>query len=191
MKKNIIHTFLDKSPFLVYLPFLFLYLLLVLKLHGDQMVGDEGRYYGFAQNLLNGFYSPPPPDINLWNGPGYPIFLMPFVALGLPLICITLCNAFFQYLSIIFLFKAILLQTGSRKIAYVFSMFWACYYIAFQELGGIITEPLTSFLTAWLIYLLSKGFKQDTEKGFNKYLFSAGLVLGYLVLTKSSSDMLY
>ena len=41
--------------------------------------GDEWRYLYYAKNLLSGYYSPPE-HIFLWNGPGYPLFLVPFVA---------------------------------------------------------------------------------------------------------------
>src|SRR5690348_11128528 len=67
------------KPFLAFLPFLLLYAALILFLNNDALFGDEGRYLQFAHNLLHGFYSPPPPDINLWNGPGFPVYLMPFV----------------------------------------------------------------------------------------------------------------
>jgi hypothetical protein len=39
--------------------------------------GDEWRYVYYAKNLLHGFYSPRD-RIFLWNGPGYPILLVPF-----------------------------------------------------------------------------------------------------------------
>ena len=42
-------------------------------------IGDEQRYIDYANNLWNGFYSPDFPNIFIWNGPGYPIFLMPFI----------------------------------------------------------------------------------------------------------------
>ena len=104
--KKLLQKYFSQSSFLLFLPFLVLFLLLVFKMHNDTMHGDEGRYVQFAENLCHGFYSPPPPDINLWNGPAYPLFLMPFVLLKLPLICITLANAFMQYLSIVFLFSS-------------------------------------------------------------------------------------
>lgn len=45
------------------------------------LFGDEWRYLYYADNLLHGFYSPPA-RVFLWNGPGYPILLMPFVRAG-------------------------------------------------------------------------------------------------------------
>ncbi|MDP3014343.1 MAG: hypothetical protein Q8M92_08890, partial [Candidatus Subteraquimicrobiales bacterium] len=114
------------------------------------MEGDEGRYILFAQNLLHGFYSPPAPDINLWNGPGYPIILMPFVAMRMPLIFITLMNAVFQYLSIVLLFKAMIQFVTFRK-ALLFSLYWAFCYSSYSYMSYILTEAFTVFLITLLI----------------------------------------
>src|SRR5690349_1086566 len=43
-------------------------------------VGDEWRYLYYADNLLHGFYSPHD-RVFLWNGPGYPLLLAPFVGI--------------------------------------------------------------------------------------------------------------
>ena len=75
-------------------PFLLLYLIICIVFAPHENVGDEGRYLYFANNLLSGFYSPPYPEINLWNGPGYPLFLAPFIFFELPLIALRLLNVF-------------------------------------------------------------------------------------------------
>src|SRR5687768_1899633 len=90
-----------KRPFVSFIPFLLLYIGIILVGQEETLFGDEGRYLQFAQNLLHGFYSPPPPEINLWNGPGFPIYLIPFVALKAPLLLIKLFNAFLHYLTLI------------------------------------------------------------------------------------------
>ncbi|MGH2563534.1 MAG: hypothetical protein ACRDE5_03410, partial [Ginsengibacter sp.] len=82
-----------KNPWLLFAPFLALYIIVVLIFHKPGTFGDEGRYLMFANHLIHGFYSPLPPNIDLGNGPGYPLILTPFVALQVPLICITLLNA--------------------------------------------------------------------------------------------------
>src|SRR5688572_11042495 len=43
------------------------------------LFGDEWRYLYYANNLLDGYFSPRD-RVFLWNGPGYPMVLMPFVA---------------------------------------------------------------------------------------------------------------
>ena len=73
---------LSRRPWIALLPFLVLYVVLVLVFHKDAMEGDEGRYVFFAENLSQGFYSPRD-EINLWNGPGYPLVLVPLVLIFL------------------------------------------------------------------------------------------------------------
>ena len=89
-----------KNYWFFLLPFLFLYTFIVLKFYAEKLDGDESRYLMYANNLLNGFYSPKS-EIFLWNGPGYPILLIPFVFFQLPLIFIALFNAILAYLSLI------------------------------------------------------------------------------------------
>lgn len=145
------------------------------------MDGDEARYVNFAEHLLNGYYSTAAPNINLWNGPGYPIFLMPFIGLQLPLILITLTNAVMQYLSIVLLYYAILKFTNQTK-AILFSLFWACYYIAYQELGQILTEDLSNFLITLILFFIAKMFEAESRQ--KMYTILTGITLGFLVLTK-------
>jgi 4-amino-4-deoxy-L-arabinose transferase-like glycosyltransferase len=160
-----------------------MYIIFVLIFPTTGHQGDEERYLMFADNLVHGFYSPPAPDINLTNGPGWPIILMPFVGLGLPLICITVMNAFFYYLSVIFLYKA-LKETVSYNLTLIFSLFWACYYVAFQNMPFTHTETFTYLLVSILIFSLVKAFKPVNIKDSRKYIILAGFMMGYIVLTK-------
>jgi hypothetical protein len=174
---------LPKNPWLLFLPFLILYIIFVLIFPTTGHQGDEERYLMFANNLVNGFYSPPAPDINLTNGPGWPIILMPFIALGLPLITITIANAFFYYISIIFLYKA-LKETVSYQLTLLFSMLWACYYVAFQNMPFTHTETITYLLVSVLVFSMVKAFKPGAGKESGKYILLAGFMIGYIVLTK-------
>ncbi len=146
------------------------------------MFGDEARYLNFAQNLLNGFYSPAYPKIDLINGPGYPIILMPFVLLKLPLISITLLNALLHYLSIIFVFKSIQLITESFKTSLLIGICWGAYFLAFQEMPCILTESLTLFLISIFSYLIIH--IQHKRGVSNRFIVAAGLSFGLLILTK-------
>jgi len=166
------------NPWLIFSPFLAIFIVLVLKLHSDKMEGDESRYYMYAQNLLQGFYSPKD-VVFLWNGPGYPLFLVPFLYFKLPLITISLANAIMQYMSIVFLFKSIKAYTNT-KVALLASLAWGLYYLGYQEIPSILTEPLTSFLMSSLLVSLSSYF----TKGNKNYLYISGIVIGLIVLTK-------
>lgn len=166
------------SPFLHYLPFFAIYLLMVFAFHDDMMVGDEARYMMFAKNLLMGQYSPVS-ELNIWNGPGYPIFLFPFVFLKLPIISITLANAFFHYLSVVLVFKTVKLLSGDR-LARIVAIVWGLYFIAWQSLQYIMAECISIFLISLLAYLV---VRHRGQKGLGG-IIGAGLVLGYLALTK-------
>ena len=107
MKTNFeISTFFEKNkllqnPFILFSPFLILFFLYVLINQHAPLASDSHVYLMFANNLLNGFYSPPAPNFNLVEGPGLPIILIPFVAFKLPLISFSFLNAIFQYLILV------------------------------------------------------------------------------------------
>ena len=123
----------SKNPFLIFLPFLILYVILILLFSVTQNHGDEIRYITYAKNLTHGFYSPPYPYIDLGNGPGYPLLITPLVAINAPLIFIKLMNAFFLYFSIVFLFKA-LQQILPFKFSLIFSLIWAIYPNNYEQI---------------------------------------------------------
>jgi Dolichyl-phosphate-mannose-protein mannosyltransferase len=168
-----------RNPFLVFLPFLLLDIIIVFKFRSFSSAGDGPRYITFAQHLLHGFYSPPPPAIDLWNGPGYPIILMPFVWLKLPLICITLLNALFHYASMVFLYKTTL-RISSPRYALLFGLLWAFYLVAYEQLPYVSTEPFVMFLFMLIAYTLVKGVE---EKNLRASVL-CGLSLGWLALVK-------
>lgn len=179
MKKFI----LTKNPYLLFSPFLVLYITLVLLFPTQGNIGDESYYLMFAHNLLSGFYSPPPPNIDLMYGPGYPLILVPFIVLGLPLISITLLNAVLYYFSIILLFKS-LQQIVSYRMTLVLSIFWACYYHVYEHIYLIFSETITIFLVSLVIYSIVMAFSPVNYKKTNRYIVLAGLALGYIALTK-------
>jgi 4-amino-4-deoxy-L-arabinose transferase-like glycosyltransferase len=167
------------NPYLLFLPFLVFFIGYIVLKNNNAFESDEERYYIFAQHLLKGYYSDPAPNVNLWNGPGYPMFLMPFVALKLPLVVIPLMNAFFHYLSIVFLFKS-LIRFTARRTALLVTLFWAFYYNAYAELPYILTESITAFLVSAIGLCIIVGFKEKSKK----HIYGAGLLFGYLVLVK-------
>lgn len=93
-------TWLPRAPSLRLLPLLALYLLFVLLNAKDVLIGDEGRYVIGARNILQGFLASEE-SLYLWNGPGYPLYLVPFVALGLPLLWAKLGNAVLLWLALL------------------------------------------------------------------------------------------
>lgn len=172
-----------KNPYLLFFPFLIAFILFVFISPTDGLSGDQPRYLECATNLLHGYYSPAKPNIQLINGPGYPIILMPFVALKLPLMSITIMNAFFYYFSIIFQYKA-LNEIFSFGFSLFFSLVWACYFVAYPHIPYIATETFTYLLISLFIYYTIKAYKQISYKSSKKYVFLSGFIFGYIVLTK-------
>ena len=173
-----------QNPYLLFSPFLILFIIYIfIASPSDLTAGDPARYLMYAKNLIQGFYSPPAPNIFLRNGPGYPMILMPFLLLNLPLICITLMNAIFYYLSIVFLYKT-LKEIVSPKATIIFSLGWACYYIAYQNLPYIVPETWTYFLISIFVYSTIKAIKNDKSSNSWKYILLSGFIFGNIVLAK-------
>ena len=174
---------ITKNPFLLFSPFLILFIIVAFIFPTIGRSGDEVKYLELAENLVHGFFSPPPPNVNLGNGPGYSILLMPFIALHLPLITITLMNSVFCYLSIVLLFK-VLLQVTTFNKSLIFSFFWGCYVNLYKWIPLIYTEILAPFLIILLIFCLQNAFKIEDIRKRKRYIFLSGFVMGYMVLVK-------
>jgi 4-amino-4-deoxy-L-arabinose transferase-like glycosyltransferase len=174
---------LTKNPYLIFSPFLIVYIAMVLYFPTNGKFGDEPYYLMFAENLIQGFYSPPPPNIDLMYGPGLPIIIVPFIALDLPLISITLLNAVLYYFSIILLFKS-LQQVAGYRIALIVSFFWAFYFDSYEQIHIIYTETITSFLITLVIFSITKAFNTENSQNSKRYIAIAGLAFGYIALTK-------
>jgi hypothetical protein len=168
-----------QNPYVLFSPFLFFYAYVVIVNKWPALYGDEIRYVDFAHNLIHGYYSPSAPHINLWNGPGYPFILVPFIALHVPVLYITLLNALYQYLAVVFLYKAVIL-IAKRKIATVSALILAIYPNALAILPILYTEAFTYMLISALLYSTTLWYVKQQKL----YGITAGLLLGYIALTK-------
>jgi 4-amino-4-deoxy-L-arabinose transferase-like glycosyltransferase len=172
-----------KKPFLLFLPFLLFYILYIFIFNNHALSGDEPRYLKDAGNLLQGYYSPPLPDITLYSGPGYPLIVLPFVAFKIPFIVIKLLNAFFLYFSIVLLYK-VLSSFVSLKKTLLCCFFWGCYYNSFKFLPEIKPEIICPFIVMLLLFLLTKAFSEEPVTNRRRYLLLSGFVFGFLILVK-------
>jgi hypothetical protein len=167
------------NPLFIFSPFLFYYVYVIVINKWPTLYGDEIRYVDFAHNLIHGFYSPPAPHINLWNGPGYPLMIAPFIALKIPVLFITLLNGLYQYLAVVLLYKALRL-IATNKIALAGGLLLAIYPNALSILPVLYTEAFTCFLVSSFIYTITLYYTSENRR----HCVIAGLILGYLVLTK-------
>ena len=171
------------NPYLIFSPFLIIMITLVFIINTDGTNGDEGRFIFFANNILHGYYSPSAPNIDLGNGPGYPILLLPFIFFRLPLVCIPILNAIFYYFSIILIFKIINKLVGFRK-ALIFSLFLAFYINAYEVLPYIRYETFILFLISLIAFNISRAVDPEYFTKSKTYLLLSGFFIGYLALTQ-------
>lgn len=162
-------------------PFLLLYLTLCIVFAKNVLVGDEGRYLSFANNLLNGFYSPPYPEINLWSGPGYPALLAPFIFFKLPLIALRLLNGFLLYFSLIISYKTFTIYS-SKKSSFSYTILLGLYFPIYEMLPLILTENLTWVLISLVCFLFIKTHRQQIISW--KLIFLTAFSMAYLAMTK-------
>lgn len=179
--KKLLHRYCGLNIYLQLTPFLFLYLAICFVLAPHIFVDDEERYIRFANNILHGFYSPPYPNIDLWNGPGYPIIVAPFLLLKLPLMAIRLLNALMMYASLVIIYKTIRLY-ASEKTALVCVILLGLYFPVYEKIPLILTECLTWFLISLIGYLFLKSWR---EKVFNwKAIWLCAFSIAFLVMVK-------
>lgn len=183
MRNPIIQLIIKQSPWLIFLPFLILWLGMAVTMHDNsQLVGDEVRYWGFADNLLHGHFHQRTGDRFLWSGPGYSISLVPFRALNTPLWIPKAMNALYFFLAAIVFFRFLSLYF-SRAKAYLISLLFCCYYPLYAEaLPSLMTEALTILLIIGLMYSIAK-LMRHPKPGWKQCLSPAAIWAG-LVLTK-------
>jgi hypothetical protein len=144
-------------------------------------VDDEGRYVMFANNLLNGFYSPAYPNINLWNGPGYPVLIAPFLFFKFPFIALKLLNPILLYFSLIISYKTFSIYS-SKKSSFFYTILLGLYFPIFEMIPLILTESLAWFLISLVCFLFIKIYKQKTFSW--KLTFLSAFSIAYLAMTK-------
>ncbi|MBI5675291.1 MAG: hypothetical protein HZC48_05615 [Nitrospirae bacterium] len=164
-----------------FLPLLFLYIVIVFVISTDNFVGDESRYIMFADNLTHGHYSPKD-DVYLWNGPGYPIILAPFILLKLPWLTAKLLNAVFLFLAVLYFYKTLQIYIKDVRRSTLFSYLLGVYPTFFVYIPQILTEILSVFLICGFIFHFCKLYYGS--KDAMKHLCFASLYLAYLALTK-------
>ncbi len=148
----------------------------------DVLIADEGRYWGFAQNMLQGHYHYKEGYQFLWSGPGYPLLILPFVAIDSPLWVLKLLNALLMYTAVVVFFRMLNLYVSKPKAlmaALLFACYWPMYEVTFP---CVMTESFSIFLTVTASYFICKAFRFKDYRW--RTLLLPGFLLGMLALTK-------
>jgi hypothetical protein len=168
---------IDKFKFL---PLLVLYIIIILALASNSVESDEGRYILFANNMANGFYTSRS-DINLWNGPGYPIILLPFAFLNLPWLTAKILNAIFLFIAILYFYYGASIYI-ERRVALVFSYLLGLYPLFIRNIHQLLPETVGIFLVCGFLFHFCKLHR--VNKNYWLHLIASSFYLGYLALTK-------
>ena len=181
MVSNFYKVLTFDNPYIKFLPFVILYSVYFFFNLNHTLILDEGRYWNYAGNILQGFYADPTSDMGfLWNGPGYPMFLVPFRLLNLPFNVAKAFNILFLYFGVIYLYKS-LLFFQTKKVAFRVACFFGLLYPMYSEcLIRLQVETISIFLICLFCYfiLAYNNFRA------RKYIWFAAVTLGYLILTK-------
>ncbi|KJD32065.1 hypothetical protein PK35_11535 [Tamlana nanhaiensis] len=167
-----------KSIFLFF-PLLILYILIAFLVIDNGLGGDQARYLQYAENLINGTYAIDG-ALFLWNGPGYPLLLAPFVFLNASIVFLKSLNIIFIFSGVYFFHKTCL-EFFNKKQAIICSYILGLYYpnLLFS-LKYILTEGFAFFLACGLLFYLTIAIK----KGKRKHILVASIYLVLLLLTK-------
>lgn len=143
--------------------------------------GDEARYPRLAGNLTQGFYSPPD-TLYLPNAPGYPILLMPVVALGLPLLVGKLLNAGLLLGAVLHVHRTAA-RFCDRRAALAAAAFVAVYGPFLRYAHMLLPETLAVFLLAGFVDHATAAPRDDARLR-RRHVVIAALYLAGLALTK-------
>jgi len=165
---------------MIFLILLLVYIAVIATMQKDRLWADENRYVNYATNLSKGHYLPNYEDY-LWNGPGYPVILAPFVFLKAPLIVMRLLNAVFLFLAVYYLYLALRLYVPDRKALFI-SFLCGIYLPFLRYIHLLLTEVLSVFLVSCFLYYFCR--LHHEEKNKSKNIIVSALALGYLALTK-------
>ena len=181
LMKALIEWYTRLNLYLKLIPFLILFITIIVVFTPNEYMGDELRYLMFANNLLNGYYSPPAPDINLWGGPGYPILITPFLFFKLPYVIIRIANGFLLYFSLIINYKLFSIYS-SKNTSLVFTILLGLYFPGYTLLPMIYTECFTFFLVSVVCLFFILNFSQERINWI--YIILCGFAIACLALTK-------
>jgi 4-amino-4-deoxy-L-arabinose transferase-like glycosyltransferase len=156
------------------------YWLLAALLHPAGLEGDEQRYYDDAVRLTQGYFvSDDHPRI--FNGPGYPFFLYPFVKAGASLTVIRFTGALLIGCSAWFLFLAArrLMPDGWALATAAFCSF---HPNLLRQGHMLMTEPLTQVLLAVFLWCFIQALQR--ERHWIRWAVGAAVSIWLIAMTR-------
>lgn len=167
-------------PFLVVVPF-------AGPAVNPNLTGDEGAYLDLAHKLLHGHYltgrdsevTGGPSYPNLWFGPGFPLVLVPLVALHLPVTVIRLLGPLLLFAAVV-VFHRLLRLYVPQRVALAGALAFGFYLPFYTLLEHLYSETLAVLLVVTMLY----GTSRYLDGGRRRHLLLAGVSFGWLALTR-------
>ena len=169
---------LPDNPFIVFLPFFLIYTIVAIFEISYINDGDSLRYQFYAKNLVSGYFSASE-MVDIWNGPMYPISLMPIYIFNLPIWFGLIFNAFFLYIAGVFLYKTVKIFS-TKRTAFIAATIFLCIPNFHILIRSLISESLACAFSSLSIYYSILAFRRREFL----YKILAGSMCAGLILTK-------
>ena len=147
----------------------------------DVYIGDEPRYIRYADNLTKGFYVDPERPEFLC-APAYPLFLAPFVALGVDPMVPKLFNALFLVGAVLFFYLTLRYYLDENP-ALILSLILGMYPFIHRWAGHLYGESMAVFSICGFMYFYVRSLKKSEP--LNLEVLWASIFLGSLILNKA------
>lgn len=156
------------------------YFILLISLGNGTPRGDEIRYLAYADNLTHGFYSPEE-DPHFRNGPSYPLFLTPFVAMNTPYLVMRMLNIGLV-LGGLWFFFSFMSRLVRQKVALFATLLIGLYPPFLVWIPRMCSEPLAFFFMCGSLYFLILSIKVQDKSV--RYIFLCALMFAGLIHTR-------
>ncbi|MEM6629153.1 MAG: glycosyltransferase family 39 protein [Bacteroidota bacterium] len=163
----------------IFFPLILVYVVLVLFFAPNELIWDEHRYMGNAENILKGQFIEE--DLDIRNGPGYPLFLAPFTRVGLPLMGLRLLNVGLMIGFLFFSYSTLRIYVNERA-AIIATYLLGLYPEALRWVVMLYSETLSIFLVSGFMYFLVVFIREKEFKVKSGLL--AAFFFAFLALTK-------
>lgn len=156
---------------------------LVRTLVGVDLPSDENGFLAYAERLTHGAYAvndANDPTSFLWRGPGLPLLIAPFVALGIPVELLRVLVVSLVPVGVVVLWRALLRIGVSPRLALFGAAAVALYLPLLRNVGRVMSEPVAFLCSALAVLLLIRAYQRSSTRD----AVLAGAAVGFLALTR-------
>lgn len=149
---------------------------------GDYFYPDSRTYLAPAQGMLHGFGFAASPEMpETLRTPGYPLFLLPFLAFGAPASAVVMAQHLLSAMVIVSVFVFVRRRVGSRRAAFAAAAVMLFDTITLHYANKVLSETL---FTAGLMLLFLMLLAVVHARHALAVTLLAGILTGVLVLVR-------